>query len=346
MENMIPWSGTWKADRTGRVPPQDRVPVRIGRLELPNPVMPASGCFGPELAQLMSLNELGAVVTKTIFAGERPGNAAHRLAEVEDGMLNSVGIPSPGIDRFRAQILPAYRRLGPPVIVSIGGLSVQEYFDVAAGLADDAFDAIEINVSCPNLGHGGLEIGSDPRTIEAVTRGVRERAEGRPVIVKLTPNATSVPELGQAAEAAGADALTVANTLVGMSIDRQTHRPTLGNIVGGLSGPAVRPVILRMVWQTALAVEIPVIACGGVSNAQHVVEYLMVGASAVQVGTATFTRPPTMLEILRDLPDQLNDLRVDGPLNVLEPMGRASAHVQSYSALPGTSARQAGAALQ
>lgn len=297
--------------------------------------MPASGCFGPELAQLMCLNELGAVVTKTIFSGARPGNPAHRLAEVESGMLNSVGIPSPGIDRFRAQILPAYRQLGPPVIVSIGGLSVQEYFDVAAELAGDAFDAIEINVSCPNLGHGGLEIGSEPRAIEEVTRGVRERADGRPVIVKLTPNVTSVPELGRAAEAAGADALTVANTLAGLSVDRQTHRPTLGNIVGGLSGPAVRPVILRMVWQTALAVAIPVIACGGISSVQHVVEYLMVGASAVQVGTATFTRPPTMLEILRDLPDRIDDLCADGVPSVLEPLGRPRAQMQSYSALPG-----------
>lgn len=285
----------------------------------------------------MSLSGLGAVVTKTIFAGARSGNPAHRLAEVSSGMLNSVGIPSPGIDRFRAEILPAYRRLGPPVIVSIGGLTVQEYFDVTAGLACDAFDAIEVNVSCPNLGHGGLEIGSDAATIEAVTSGVKERAAGRPVIVKLTPNATSVPELGRAAEAAGADALTVANTLVGMSLDPQTRRPVLGNIIGGLSGPAVRPVILRMVWQTARAVGIPVIACGGVSSTQDVVEYLMAGASAVQVGTATFTRPPTMLEIIQGLPDRLGDPRADDYLAVPGSSGSPGAQTRGAAALAMTS---------
>jgi dihydroorotate dehydrogenase (NAD+) catalytic subunit len=304
-----------------RAPSPDRLAVQIGQLKLANPVMPASGCFGPELSGLIAIHELGAVVTKTIFAATRSGNPAHRLAEVEAGMLNSVGIPSPGIDRFRAEILPAYRELGPPVIVSIGGLSVQEYLDVAAGLTSEDFDAIEINVSCPNLGHGGLEIGSDARTIDEVTRGVKERASGRPVIVKLTPNSTSVPELGQSAEAAGADALTVANTLVGMSIDPRTRMPSLGSFVGGLSGPAVRPVIVRMVWQTARAVQIPVIACGGISSADNVVEYLMAGASAVQVGTATFTRPPTMVEILRDLPGRLDQLGEDRFLDGLGSVG-------------------------
>ena len=303
MKSSIPSDG--KIVRTA-AEPAHRLSVQIGDLALPNPIMPASGCFGPELAQMLPLHKLGAVVTKTIFSARRAGNPAPRLAEVPGGMLNSVGIPSPGIADFRRRILPAYRGLGPKVIVSVGGLTVQEYIDVTAALADDDVDAFEINVSCPNLGDGGLEIGSDPATLEEVTGGVRARAAGRPVIVKLSPNVTSVPALARAAEAAGATAVTVANTLVGMALERGTGRPVLGKWTGGVSGPIVRPVILRMVWQTAAAVQIPVIASGGISTVEDVLDYFQVGASAVQVGTATFTRPSTMIEILDQLPAQID----------------------------------------
>lgn len=275
--------------------------VRLGSLELPNPVMPASGCFGPELAELTPVERLGAVVTKTIFTQPRAGNPAHRLGETSGGMLNSVGIPSPGLDEFRQRVLPAYCQLGPKVVVSLGGLSVPDYLELADALCDQAIDAFEINVSCPNLGHGGLEIGSTPATIERVTRGVVDRAVGRPVIVKLTPNVTSVPELARAAEDAGADAVTVANTLVGMALQRETRRPVLGNSTGGVSGPIVRPMILRMVWQTADAVNIPVVASGGITGVDDVLDYLAVGATAVQVGTATFGRPSTMVDIVAAL---------------------------------------------
>ncbi|WP_416955714.1 dihydroorotate dehydrogenase [Streptomyces sp. Agncl-13] len=286
----------------------ERLEVTIGNLTLANPVMPASGCFGPELAPVTPLGGLGAVVTKTVFDSVRSGNPAHRLDEVRGGMLNSVGIPSPGMDVFRERTLPAYEKLGPPVIVSLGGLAVREYADAADALADTGAAAFEVNVSCPNLEHSGLEIGADPAQVEKVTALVRERARGRPVIVKLTPNVTSIAEIARAAEAGGADAVTVANTFVGMSIDRHSRRPSLGNGVGGLSGPAIRPLVLRLVWQTARAVSVPVIACGGAGSVDHVAEYLIAGACAVQIGTATFTRPSTMTDIIADLRHMLDEL--------------------------------------
>ncbi|GAA3228978.1 dihydroorotate dehydrogenase [Nonomuraea helvata] len=270
--------------------------------------MPASGCFGPELALVTPLDGLGAVVTKTVFHSVRSGNPAHRLAEVRGGMLNSIGIPSPGMAQFRAKTLPSYQQLGPPVIVSVGGLSPSDYWDVTTALADDELAAFEVNLSCPNLEQDGLAIGTSPRTVEKVTAGVRERAAGRPVIVKLTPNVSSIADIAKAAEAGGAQAVTVANTFVGMSIDRSTRRASLGNSLGGLSGSAIRPLVLRLVWESARAVNIPVIACGGASCAADVAEFLISGAAAVQIGTATFTRPSTMSEIVAELPLILDDL--------------------------------------
>jgi dihydroorotate dehydrogenase (NAD+) catalytic subunit len=299
-----------------------RLKVRLGRLALTNPVMPASGCFGPELAPLIPLHRLGAVVTKTVFSAVRSGNPAHRLAETPTGMLNAVGIPSPGLDGFRSRVLPEYRATGAPVIVSIGGLAVGDYFDVAESLAQEHLAALEINVSCPNLEHGGLEIGSDPRAVEEVTRGVRERAPGVPVITKLTPNVSSVPELARAAEAGGADAVTVANTFVGLSIDLSSRAPALGNTTGGLSGPAVKPLVLRLVHHVSRAVGIPVVGCGGVRTADDVAEYLIAGASAVQVGTATFTRPSTMIEILDGLPAVLDRLHADRSTDLVSTLAR------------------------
>lgn len=304
----IPEHGSSEAGPRDALDDASGLSVRLGSLELDNPVMPASGCFGPELAELVPVESLGAVVTKTIFMQPRGGNPAHRLAEVSGGMLNSVGIPSPGIDEFRRRVLPAYRRLGPKLVVSLGGLSVSDYFDVTDALSDEAIDAFEINLSCPNLGHGGLEIGSTPAMIEQVTRGVLARAEGRPVIVKLTPNVASVPDLARAAESAGADAVTVANTLIGMVLQRGTRRPVLGTNTGGVSGPIVRPIVLRMVWQTAGAVTIPVVASGGITSVDDVLDYLAVGATAVQVGTASFARPSTMVEIVTTLPERIREI--------------------------------------
>jgi dihydroorotate dehydrogenase (NAD+) catalytic subunit len=283
--------------------------VRLGSLTLENPVMPASGCFGPELGSLLPVRELGAVVTKTVFADERSGNPAHRLTETGYGMLNSVGIPSPGIGRFRSETLPAYREFGVPVIVSIGGLTVEEYWKVAELLSNAPADAVEVNVSCPNLEDGGVAIGADAAAVERVVSGVAARVSV-PVLVKLTPNVTSIAEIASAAEQAGADALTVCNTFPAMAIDVETRMAQLGSGTGGLSGPAVKPLALRLVWQAAAAVSIPVVGCGGISTARDVAEFMLAGATAVQVGTATFARPYAMSAIVRDLARLCRELGV------------------------------------
>lgn len=283
--------------------------VRLGGLELANPVMPASGCFGPELSGLLPVHELGAVVTKTLFADRRSGNPAHRLTEHTHSMLNSVGIPSPGTPAFTRDVLPRYRRFGVPVVVSVGGLTVDEYWQVVSELDGQAYDALEVNVSCPNLEHGGLTIGTDTALVEQVTAGVVARTD-RPVLVKLTPNVTSIGDVARAAEYAGASAVTVCNTFSGLAVDVRSRRPVLGNGTGGLSGPAVKPLALRLVWQAAAAVDIPVVGCGGIASAADVAEYLIAGATAVQVGTATFTRPHAMSEIVRELSGLCTDLGV------------------------------------
>jgi dihydroorotate dehydrogenase (NAD+) catalytic subunit len=283
--------------------------VRLGALRLANPVMPASGCFGPELGGLLPVHELGAVVTKTLFADRRSGNPAHRLTEHVHSMLNSVGIPSPGTAAFTADVLPRYREFGVPVVVSVGGLTVEEYWRVVSELEGRPFDAFEVNVSCPNLEHGGLTIGTDAALVEQVTAGVVARTD-RPVLVKLTPNVTSIGDIARAAEYAGAAAVTVCNTFSGLAVDVRSRRPVLGNGTGGLSGPAVKPLALRLVRQAAAAVDIPVVGCGGIASAADVAEYLVAGATAVQVGTATFTRPHAMSEIVRELGVLCTDLGV------------------------------------
>jgi dihydroorotate dehydrogenase (NAD+) catalytic subunit len=280
--------------------------VELGDLQLLNPVMPASGCFGPELASLIPVARLGAVVTKTVFARPRSGNPASRLAETTGGMLNSVGIPSPSAATFIEELLPRYLALGPPVIVSVGGLAIRDYKEIALTLDNAPLSAIEVNVSCPNLEEGGLELGANPRAVERVVRDV-VAASTRPVIAKLTPNVTAIADIAKASESGGACAVTVANTYVGLGIDHRTRSAVLGNRTGGLSGPAIKPLTLSKVWSTAHAVSIPVVGCGGICTAADVLEYLAAGASAVQIGTATFTRPQAMIEILDDLPCLLSE---------------------------------------
>lgn len=273
--------------------------VELGGLQLSNPVMPASGCFGPELAPLLDSAGLGAVVTKTVFALERSGNPAHRLTETDSGMLNSVGIPSPGAEGFRVGLLRRYQQLGPPVVVSIGGLYIEEYWEIAEALDGEDVAAFEVNVSCPNLEHGGITIGSSADMIGEVVAGVRERVE-QPLWVKLTPTVVAIGEVARAAEAAGAAAITVCNSFPALAVDAFTRRSVLGK-GGGLTGPAVKPLALRLVRDAAAAVDIPVIGCGGITSAIDVVEFMIAGASAVQVGTATFTRPDAMAQIISGL---------------------------------------------
>ena len=299
--------------------PVPTLAVRIGPLELANPVMPASGCFGPELGAIVDLDRLGALVTKTVFAEPRSGNPAHRLEETWGGMLNSVGIPSDGAEAFVAELLPRYLAWSPPTIVSIGGLTVEEYFTAADRLAGvNGIAAFEINISCPNLEAGGLEIGAIPETVERVVGGVVERSPV-PVIAKLTPNVTSIASIARAAEAGGATALSAVNALQGMAIDARTRRAKIGATTAGLTGPAIKPVALRCVWQASRAVSIPVIGIGGIATVDDAIEFLLAGATAVQVGTATFTRPDTMLRIIDDLPGRL---AADGIADVNDLVGR------------------------
>jgi dihydroorotate dehydrogenase (NAD+) catalytic subunit len=270
----------------------------LGRgLVLANPVMPASGTFAEGLADVIDLNTLGALVTKTITAELRGGNATPRVAEVGNGMLNSIGIPSKGIAHFLAETLPFYRSFASPLIVSVSAPTIAEFAEAAAQLNQPGIAGIEANISCPNIEEDGKAFAMRPATTEQAIAAMRAVTD-LPLWAKLTPNTGDIAGVARAAEAAGADAVVVANTILAMSIDIDTMRPTLGNIMGGLSGPAFKPIALRMTYQCARAVRIPVIGCGGISSARDAIEFLLAGARAVQIGTATFTRPGTMPEVI------------------------------------------------
>ena len=310
-----------------------------GGLRLRNPVLPASGCFGVEMGALVDLNALGALVPKTIFYYPRAGNPSPRLAETPAGMLNSVGIPSRGIDDFLNRILPTYRRFTAPTIVSIGGLSVREYWDLAARLDGvPGVAGLELNVSCPNLEAGGLEIGANPEHVAEVVHGVVRRFAG-PVIAKLTPNVTRIADVAIAAEEAGATAISAINTFVAMAIDVRTRRPVTGTPTAGISGPAIKPMALRLVWETARAVRVPVIGMGGIGNAQDALEFILAGASAVAIGTANFTRPTAMHDTLAGLShfldaEHVGDFReLIGALRY-EPFGPAPARAMPSPSTP------------
>lgn len=269
--------------------------VKIGSLHLGSPVMPASGCFGPELAQMFPVETLGAAVTKTVFAHARGGNSGPRVGEFENEMVNSVGIPSEGPEGYLKNLHPKYVELGLPVIISVGGLGVRDYARVISNLGD-AGDAFELNVSCPNLEAGGTEIGADPAAIFQATSLARAET-AKALIVKLAPMVSSIAECAKAAEDAGADGVCVANSIPCLVLDPVRLKPSLGNEYGGLTGTSLRPIILRLVRQCAEAVSIPIIGCGGVRTAQDALEYFALGASAVQVGTATFSTPHSAVTI-------------------------------------------------
>jgi dihydroorotate dehydrogenase (NAD+) catalytic subunit len=274
--------------------------VRIGGLKLANPVMPASGTFAEGLDKVMDFNRLGAFVTKTITRALRVGNPLPRVVERPGGMINSIGIPSKGIPYFLGHTLPYYATYSPPLVVSISAPTAEEFADLAAELTRPGIAAIEANISCPNIEEDGRAFAMHAVSTAAVVRQLRA-ATSLPLWIKLTPNTGDLPEVAQAAEAAGADALVVANTILAMAIDLQTFRPCLGNIMGGLSGPAVKPIVLRQVYQCSRVVKIPVIGCGGISSTEDAIEYLLAGASAVQVGTATFVQPAAMTTIIDGL---------------------------------------------
>jgi dihydroorotate dehydrogenase (NAD+) catalytic subunit len=274
--------------------------VKVGSLTLKNPVMPASGTFSEGLARIFSFDHLGAVVTKTITAELRGGNPTPRVAEVGQGMLNSIGIPSKGVANFVEHIMPEYERFSAPLVVSVSAPTAELFGDIVRQLNLPGIAAIEANISCPNIEEDGKAFAMRSKSTAAVVRELR-RATPLPLWVKLTPNTGDVAAVACAAEENGADALVVANTVLAMSIDIETFRPRLGSIMGGYSGPAIKPIALRMVYQCAKAVEIPVIGCGGIATAGDAVEFMLAGATAVQVGTATFIKPNTMLDVVDGL---------------------------------------------
>ncbi len=274
--------------------------VEIAGLKMKNPVMTASGTFGygEEYADYVDLNQLGGIVVKGLSLKPRLGNPPPRIMETSGGMLNAVGLQNVGVDVFIEEKLPFLRQYDVAVIANIYGESTTEYAQVAKRLSQaEGVHALEVNVSCPNVKKGGLSFGSDPKSAAEVTRRVKEQTH-LPVIVKLTPNVTDITIIAQAVEKAGADAVSLINTLTGMSIDLRTRTPHLKNITGGLSGPAIKPVALRMVWQVAKSVSIPVIGIGGIMTVEDALEFMIAGAKAVQIGTANFINPRATLEII------------------------------------------------
>ncbi len=280
--------------------------ARVGRVELKNPVIAASGTFGYglEYQPYLDLNRLGGLVTKGISLEPRQGNPPPRICETAAGMLNAIGLANVGLERFLAEKLPALAGLDCAVVVNLYGESLEEFAVLARALEGrPGIAALEVNVSCPNVKAGGMAFGVDPEAVAAVTRAVKAET-GLPVWVKLTPNLTSPVEVAQAAAGAGADALCLINTLLGMAIDARSRRPRLANVVGGLSGPAIKPVGLRMVWQVAQALPgMPLVGMGGITSGEDAAEYLIAGASAVQVGTGNFQDPTACLRIAGELAD-------------------------------------------
>lgn len=274
--------------------------VNVGSLTLKNPIMPASGTFSEDMARLFDLERLGAHVTKTITREKRAGNPTPRVCEVRGSMLNSIGIPSKGVDWFKANVIPFYARYEAPLVVSISAGTADEFARLCEEVSVPGVAAIEVNISCPNIEEDGKAFAIRPATTEAVIRKLRG-ATGLPLWAKLTPNTGELTAVAHAAEAAGAAALVVANTILAMAIDVHTRRPKLGNLMGGLSGPALKPITLRMTYQCAKTVGIPVIGCGGISTVEDVAEYLIAGACAVQVGTASFIDPLVMPRLIDDL---------------------------------------------
>ena len=267
--------------------------VRIGSVTLANPVMPGSGTIAEAIADVTDLSGLGAIVLKTITPDIRQGTPPPRVAEFTDATLFSIGIPSKGPDYLLAQTLPFFARFGPPVVASISADTTEDFAELAARISDPRIVAIEANISCPNLRAHGRAFAMDPDMSAEVVSAMRA-ATTIPIWAKLTPNVGDIAAIARACEEAGAEALIVANALLGMAIDAETRRPKLGNVIGGLTGPAVKPVILRMVHQCAQAVRIPIIGCGGISNGEDAVEYMLAGASAVQMGTVNFIHPGAM----------------------------------------------------
>lgn len=277
--------------------------IKIGSLEFRNPVILASGTcgYGAELDDFIDLAQLGGIIVKGTTLEPREGNTYPRMAETASGMLNAVGLQNKGIDYFQTNIYPHLSEYDTQVIVNVNGNTVEDYVELSSRLDRlDAIPAIELNISCPNVKRGGMIFGTNPASAREVIAAVR-KVYGKTLIVKLSPNVTDITEFARISEEEGAEAVSLVNTLLGMAIDTRTMKPKLSTITGGLSGPAIKPVALRMVWQTARAVNIPVIGLGGIMNADDALEFIMAGATAVQVGTASFIDPRTAMNVVRGI---------------------------------------------
>ena len=276
--------------------------INLAGVELKNPVMTASGTFGSgeEYSEFVDLNRLGAVVTKGVANVPWPGNATPRIAETKCGMMNAIGLQNPGIDVFCRRDIPFLKQFDTRIIVNVCGRTTEDYCEVVERLADEAVDMLEINISCPNVKEGGIAFGQNPRAVETITAEVKKRAR-QPVIMKLSPNVTDITETAKAAEAGGADVLSLINTLTGMKIDIHKRAFALANRTGGLSGPAIKPIAVRMVYQVGNAVKLPIIGMGGICNGEDALEFILAGATAVAVGTANFHNPYATVETVEGI---------------------------------------------
>lgn len=283
--------------------------VRISGLDLQNPVMTASGTFGyaNEFNELVDLNRLGGIIVKGLSLEPSKGNQPPRIVETPCGMLNAIGLENVGIDAFISEKLPFLKTVSPPTIVNIYGKTVEEYAEISGRLEDvEDVSGIEVNISCPNVQAGGIAFGVDPKAAETVVNAVRKKYS-KHLMVKLSPNVTDITEIAMCVESAGADSISLINTLTGMAIDIESRRPVLNNITGGLSGPAIKPVALRMVWQVAQKIKIPVIGIGGIMCAEDAIEFLIAGATAVQVGTANFINPRATIDVIEGIEKYMSE---------------------------------------
>ena len=286
--------------------------VNLAGVELKNPVMTASGTFGSgaEYSEFYDLGELGAVVTKGVANVPWPGNPTPRIAETYGGMINAIGLQNPGIDVFCQRDIPFLKKYDTKIIVNVCGKTTEDYCQVVERLAEEDVDMLEINISCPNVKEGGIAFGQDPKAVEAITREVKKRAK-QPVIMKLSPNVTDITEMARAAEAGGADVLSLINTLTGMKIDIHRRTFAVANKTGGMSGPAVKPVAVRMVYQVANAVKVPIIGMGGITTADDAMEFILAGATAVSVGTANFFNPYAARDVAKGIEEYMRKYQVE-----------------------------------
>lgn len=286
--------------------------VNLAGVELKNPVMTCSGTFGSgmEYAEFVDLSRLGAVVTKGVANVPWPGNPTPRVAEVYGGMLNAIGLQNPGIDVFCERDIPFLQKYDTKIIVNVCGRTTEDYCEVVDRLAEQPVDMLEINISCPNVKHGGIAFGQDPKAVEAITKAVKERAK-QPIIMKLSPNVTDIAEMARAAEAGGADVISLINTITGMKIDIHRRKFAIANKTGGMSGPAIKPIAVRMVYQVAQAVKIPIIGMGGIATAEDAIEFILAGASAVSVGAMNFVDPYTTVKVVEGIEDYMRTYHVE-----------------------------------